>query len=98
MISARILQNSYQNMYEEVRRYVWDIDTVEVLAELEISIFSAFPNMAKVKKFAHKFESLAHEAMKKDKELSKAVTKLIELVDSESITYHNIYQVREVLI
>ena len=38
MIAAAIIQSAYNELYKELRNYIWDYDTVVKIAELEAAL------------------------------------------------------------
>ena len=77
MISAKDLQRAYVNLYRQLRNYVWDVDTVEHLANFEIAVYSRFPDLAEIKRL--------FEILKKD----TADVVEMEQEDSEVYTYED---------
>lgn len=56
--TATFLQTLYNKLYVEFRNYVWDFDIVELLSDLEIEIYQAFPNINNVNS---KFQELKRQ-------------------------------------
>ena len=77
MISAKDLQRAYVNLYRQLRNYVWDVDTVEHLANFEIEVYNRFPDLAEIKRL--------FEILKKD----TADVVEMEQEDSEVYTYED---------
>lgn len=48
MLNSADLQIAYNHLYEELRKYIWDVDTVIDIAELETSVYKAFPTYSEV--------------------------------------------------
>ena len=44
MKTSTKLQNKYNSFYEVISKYIWPIEIVTDLAELEIEIYKAFPD------------------------------------------------------
>lgn len=66
--SSTILKDKYNNFYAAMRNYVWDFDTVKLLAEIEELCYTSFPDKGKLQgllnKIKSKFNSLPDEALK----------------------------------
>lgn len=45
MISTTEYRLLYNDLYEEMRKYIWDIDVVCALAEVEIESYKTFPDL-----------------------------------------------------
>ena len=98
MVSSQELQNAYNWFYECMREYVWDMDVVEILAELEVGVYDAFPDKEKLVKTAERLEREIREFYKDDEDLEKSFTELKELIDSDDRLYLPLYKVNEVLV
>ena len=97
MVSSIIIQNEYQKLYTQVRRYLWSFDTVEMLAELEIACYQAFPSLDDVKVKFSKFKREIAEKANEDAELKEAITDFEDVINSESTLYLTLNKVREVV-
>ena len=98
MLNSQELQNAYNWFYECMREYVWDMDVVEILAELEVGVYDAFPDKEKLVKTAERLEREIREFYKDDEDLEKSFTELKELIDSDDRLYLPLYKVNEVLV
>ena len=49
MISAKQIQNAYVDLYEKLREYIWPAHVVSKIADLEISVYRAFPDLIEIK-------------------------------------------------
>lgn len=49
MITATELQQSYINLYRQLREYLWPFNIVELIAELEIECYSSFPQVSRLR-------------------------------------------------
>lgn len=50
-VTSLDIQNKYQKLYKFMMKYLWDYQTVEALANLEIECFKAFPDKAAMQKY-----------------------------------------------
>ena len=48
MISSVELQNKYIKLYECLRNYIWGLDTIADIANLEVAVYSSFPDTADI--------------------------------------------------
>lgn len=82
MTSSAELQVQYTHLYKQLRKYIWDIEVVQGLAELEIEVYSKFPNLDKAKAKFNVVRSAAYEAAKTDKELDKELKAFSSMLDT----------------
>lgn len=97
MISSLDLRNTYCDLYAEIRKYLWDVKTLEILAELEVECYTAFPDMERVRNILSRLRSAMNSAIKEDEYLEKEFNELDSLV-SESLEYHPLYRIQEVVV
>lgn len=48
MISSVDVQNIYFKLYNELRKWIWGVEDVRKIADLEVSIFDTFPCIADI--------------------------------------------------
>lgn len=80
MVNSTELQVSYNHLYTEMRNYIWSVDTVIALAELEEEVYSAFPNATKLNIKFNEVLGATFEARNKDKELNSAFVEFKNLL------------------
>ena len=81
MITSAKIQRLYNKMYTALRPYIWDIQIVESIADLEIATYQLFPNKEAIEKSFKKLKSLvvSSSAYKEDTDLIKSFDKFEEL-------------------
>ena len=94
--SSLDLRNAYCDLYAEVRRYLWDIKTLEVLAEVEVECFTAFPDINKIRMLLVKLRTYMSQAIKSDEFLSGAFDSMDASSEGE-ITYYPLHRIQEVI-
>ena len=97
MITSAQLQNAYIRMYKHMRDYIWPFYTIQLLADLEVAIFSAFPDMETVRRLVNSLYTEIRPILQEDEEFNRKFTELKDLCTNNSIEYDEIYQVKEVL-
>lgn len=97
MILSTSLQNAYVDMYKEVRNYIWGIDVVEKLAELELSVYQALPDITDIKKKFNTFYSYVKTTAKEDNELQGALQAFRDMLDSADDVALKLTKVQEVI-
>lgn len=94
--SSTILKDKYNNFYAAMRNYVWDFDTVKLLAEIEELCYTAFPDkeqlLRRLNKIKSKFNSLPDESLK------DAYDELLELLSKSDTFYTKLLVPQEVVI
>lgn len=93
MISLQDLQRAYIKLYKKLREYIWDVSTVEDLAELEVAVYNRFPNIREVRSYTTKLRSDIRDVINAEKSqrniytddytLEDAINEFEELINSE---------------
>lgn len=97
-------QNAYVDLYRLMRNYIWDLDVVEMLADVEVATYDAFIDLEKLNKMYQKLYPCIIEVAKdnKDDELKKsadAFRKMIEKgLSDDSLAVLDLYKVQEAAI
>lgn len=94
------LQSAYNALYVQMRRYVWDFETVEALADLEVSVYQAFPD---VEKLSNKFQKLKRivsyfDVYTEDDILSQSFDKFETLLDEDTEIYASLISYKGVTV
>lgn len=97
MINSITIQTEYQKLYAQVRRYLWPFDVVEILAELEIACYQAFPSVQDIRGKFSKLQRELSDTAKNDEELQKSLTDFENVINSDDTTYLTLNKVREVI-
>lgn len=98
MISCSELQTAYNDFYACMREYVWDMDVVEILAELEVECYDAFPDREKLLQTAEKLERELFRDFKEDEELKTSFDALKKIIEDDASIYVPLFKVNEVLV
>lgn len=96
MISSADIQNFYNDMYKQLRKYIWDFSVVAALADLEIAVYKKFQNMNDIKSRFYRLRSQIVEVLSKDEELKDSFDAFEGLFEEDTI-YVKINKVEEVL-
>lgn len=97
MLNYAELQTCYVDLYTELRKYIWDFQTVEKLANLEISVYRTFPDVEEVRKHLTSLTQDVKHVFSEDEALKNAVDKFTEVLDSVDSIYAKLNQVTEVV-
>lgn len=97
MISYADIQHAYNKLYAEIRRYMWEFQAVEALADLEIACYKTCQDLPEIRTALSKLELYTHEVQNEDEDLDKAFQKFHEILDDADETYVKLSKVNEVV-
>lgn len=80
MISAAELQYAYVKLYAQLRKYIWNFDTVTLIAELEVACYQLFPDIDKVKDLLAKLHRAVKTVESDDEDMKKTFDKFEDLL------------------
>lgn len=87
MINSVRLQDAYINLYSELRNYIWRFDIIELIADLEVAVFTRFQNLDKVKSILNKLYSEIDNIVEDDEDLKEAFDKFLSILDDANTVY-----------
>jgi hypothetical protein len=98
MIAAAILQSAYNNLYKELRKYIWDYETVVKLADLEVAAYMAFPNIDDIRRAYERLKSdvQSSDIYSDDEELKRALDKFEDSLEGADQIYYEVFAPEEV--
>jgi len=97
-------QNAYSDLYSLMRNYIWDLDVVEVLADVEVDTFDAFIDLEKLNKdFQRLYPSIKAVADDNDdEEMLEAADAFFDMIkdgiENETPAVYALYRVQETAI
>ena len=97
MISSAIIQREYNRLYREIRRYIWDFQAVEALADLEVAVYQLCPDMQMIRDRFGRLQIYLRDIEIEDEELSKAANRFESLIMEDEEPYARLYQTKEVV-
>lgn len=80
MIQQTQLQSAYNTLYDRIAKYIWPFNTIVTLADLEVIVYTAFPDLENINRL---FKSLILElrsAADKDADLKAAIEQFHDLI------------------
>lgn len=95
MISLVELQNKYIELYSQLRKYIWDYDVAEQIAELEIATYKAFPDIVEVRGKLDRLSRDIRNVRVDDEDLQKAFDNFYELLDASDSIYYKLTSAME---
>lgn len=85
-------------MYEKLRNYVWDFDTVEKLANLEVAVYNSFPDISQIQLLFNSLYLDVRQVFDEDEELQEVVDAFKEFIESiEGDFYLKLDKVQEAI-
>lgn len=96
MITSKEFQNPYIELYKAMREYIWEYKTVEYLAELEIAIFNAFPDIQEIRNAFNRLYLDIRDVLDEDEEFKQAVEEFKKVIEEDHQIYVKIDKVSEV--
>lgn len=97
MISSADIQYAYNDLYAQMRKYIWGYETVEALADLEIATYLRCPELSDIRRYFNILMMLTRDVQIKDEELTTAFDKFQELIDQDDMIFNKLYSVDEVV-
>lgn len=85
MTSSVIIQNKYISLYKLLRNYLWNFQTVEDIAELEMECFRALPDVDRIKMKLNAVSNAAIYVIRDDDELKECLDSFYELLNDSSV-------------
>lgn len=102
MLSYTELQSAYVDLYIQLRKYIWDFNTVEHIADLEIEVYRIFPSISDVSNAFNKLDSDIKFIASDDEDFKSKLDAFRDILNTEvdnnaSDFYAKLNQVREVI-
>ncbi len=96
MISYATIQHAYNDLYVEVRKYLWEFPAVEALADLELACYQACPDLDNVRRQLSRFKSYAR-CVDDDKDLNDAISAFEDILSDADETFVKLTKLNEVV-
>jgi hypothetical protein len=80
-VSAQIFRNLYIDLYSQLRNYLWDIETVQIIADLEIETHKAFPDVSLISTLTNRLKYYIMSTMSEDEDMKEAFDALQESLE-----------------
>lgn len=97
MISSSLFRNGYEKFYTEMRNYLWDVRTLELLADVQIATYQAFVDPKELQDKLEKLYQAIRHIAQDDEYLQKAYDEFHQVIEDnqETQAYFTIYQVNQ---
>lgn len=86
MITAKQIQASYNNLYACLRNYIWSIQAVSAIADLEVESYRAFPDKDKLER-AYKSVSSHCKNIEDDDKLTEQLDNFKDILNNCTDVY-----------
>lgn len=98
MISSTFFMTAYEKFYNEMRNYLWDIPTLELLADVQMSAYKAFVDTEELIQSLERLYRAIKPIALEDEYLQEAYDEFKKCVEDnkESNAYFTLYRVEEV--
>lgn len=96
MVSFADIQNAYNKLYAELRKYVWDFPVVAALADVEIAVYRTCQNLPDIRAKYYRLKSMITDILYEDDDLKKRLSSFEKLINKDQ-TYVKLNQVEEVI-
>lgn len=99
MRTSAKLQPLYNELYSNMRKYIWDYDTVATLVDVESETYRRFPNMDQLRRFTSNLKSriIGTSAYKDDDAFRQSLETFEESINDEDDLYAGIAVFKEVI-
>lgn len=87
MISSKQLQNAYNTLYKCLREYIWPSNVVSCIADLEISVYRAFPDLKEVRNRYNQLKTSCLRYIDDDEYMKELFEDFREILDSSDVLY-----------
>lgn len=95
MVGSTILQDAYNKLYVQLRKYIWSFEAVNAIADLEIECYKSFADLLSVKRHLDNLSLFARDLFKDDEDLKKAFDAIYDIIENEEETYVKLLAVKE---
>ena len=98
MIAAAILQSAYNDLYTQLRNYIWDYETVVKIADLEVATYMAFPDIDNIRRAFSKLsvDIKDSDIYSDDEELQQALDEFDEKLQGADQLFYKLEVPQEV--
>lgn len=96
-ISNLDLQQLYIDLYKELRRYIWPINTVSAIADLEVATFKVCPTLDDIRLSLDTLKYLLREKAAEDDDLKAAFDAFQSSIQDIDTVYTILNKVEEVI-
>lgn len=103
MINSKEIQSLYNDFYIQIRKYIWPVATVELLADFEVECYKAFPDLQNLQRIFNRLRVDILSTAREDEEFKKMIDKIDQFISenahkfSDDEIYYKLNRVQEVV-
>ena len=97
MILSSDVQSKYNDLYLQLRNYIWDFKAVQAIANLEIAVYKAIPEMNAIRKAFNNLVYQVKPVSDTDEDVEKAMNSFKKLIESDDEICKKLPRVQEVM-
>ena len=86
----------YNDLYEQMRKYIWDLEIVEALADVEVECYKRFPDIRELQNKVSNLRYLVSGTDADDEELFEAFDAFDEYYTKQDDLYSKVERFMEV--
>lgn len=83
MVNSRELHQQYNQLYAAFREYIWDYETVECMASLEVAVYQLCPDLTNINKCLDELDYRIRLADVSDPELDDCIDMIYATLDED---------------
>lgn len=95
MVSCKDVQLEYNDLYIQMRKYIWDFRVVEALADLELACYDACVDLDKVKECFYQLQKLVIHVINADDEFKEQFSIFDKFLQDTQELYTPLWKVQE---
>lgn len=92
-----MIQQAYNDLYVQLRKFIWDIGVISQIVDIELNAYSAFPDIELLKNQLSKLRTMIYHVYVKDEDLQNVFENFTELLDEGNNVYVKLYKTEEVV-
>ena len=98
LLNSAYFRVSYERFYQEMRNYLWDLATLEILADVQETTYQSFIDLHDLQNKLTRLYQFIRPVAEDDEYLQKAYDEFKDVVDEnlDAQLYCTLYQVEEV--
>lgn len=97
MVEINELRAQYVNLYRCMLNYSWDFYTINLLADLEVELYTSFPDISKLNHILSMLRMGISKAYISDKDLQRSFDKIQDTLNSADEVFVKLDKVQEVM-
>lgn len=98
MLNTQDIRNSYNYLYKQMRKYIWDYRAVELLADLEVEVYARIQNIQSLRRAFKALLLETHYVYIQDEDFKKCFDDFESLINESDEVYSKLEVMSEVLV